>query len=72
MFRMLFLNKGMHVINGYHVIKRFKTGLGRVLINTTGPLLEVPDFRVETTVERRDILMMGPAKCDLASLIVVL
>ena len=42
------------------------------LINPTGPLLEVVDVRAETTVEGRDILMMGPVKCDKTSFKVVL
>ena len=41
------------------------------LINPTGPLLEVVDVRAETTVEGRDILMMGPVKCDKTSFKVV-
>ena len=42
------------------------------LIDPTGPLLDVVDVRrAETTVEGRDILMMGPVKCDKTSFKVV-
>ena len=37
-------------------------------INPTGTGLEVVDVRAETTVEGRDILMIGPMKCDTTSL----
>ena len=41
------------------------------LINPTGPFLEVVDVKAETTVEEREVLMMGPAICDLTSFKVV-
>ena len=47
------------------------TGSKWDLINPAGPLLEVVDVRAESTVERRDILMIGPVKRNKTSLKVV-